>query len=313
MLVWLLLGVAMGQDCVPEADRAWVFGSQHKTGTVMLDAVLRETTADVVHVNPEFLNPRHEVKDLDSFEAFHVTSFEDVPKGAIAFWNHVRFDSKDHFIKLTAWAKERGQDLRAVIMLRDPREIILSGYFYHLETDESWVHRPMENHSMFSQMARSCPPEISSNLLHPACVVQKYLPTGMSYQEMLHDLDTETGVVVEGLRCRDVIYLLNETYAAVEQLSDIARVYDLNQVTASSKAFDSAFSDMFSFLGVNNVSACVALAGLHDLHRNTGEGTTHAMPKTLSADRDVLRAQLSTNSWFLDNVDPIRRALHYTD
>jgi hypothetical protein len=64
-------------------------------------------------------------------------------------------------------------------MIRDPRDIIVSGYFYHLWTKEEWVHIPMKN------------------LSHK----WKYLPTEecghMSYQEYLNSISQEEGILAE--------------------------------------------------------------------------------------------------------------------
>eukprot|EP00850_Spirogloea_muscicola_P014517 SM000105S13862 [mRNA] locus=s105:152531:154704:+ [translate_table: standard] len=46
---------------------------------------------------------------------------------------------------------------RAIMTVRDPRDVVVSGYFYHLTTNESWVHvpRPDFNGRSFQEMLRS--------------------------------------------------------------------------------------------------------------------------------------------------------------
>ncbi|MCU0533213.1 MAG: sulfotransferase domain-containing protein [Hydrococcus sp. Prado102] len=52
-------------------------------------------------------------------------------------------------------------------MIRDPRDVIISGYFYHLWTQEEWAHIPKKQYN------------------------------GMSYQEYLNSLDRENGIIAE--------------------------------------------------------------------------------------------------------------------
>lgn len=52
-------------------------------------------------------------------------------------------------------------------LIRDPRDVVISGYFYHLWTSEEWVHIPKEKYG------------------------------NMSYQQYLKSLDKEQGIIVE--------------------------------------------------------------------------------------------------------------------
>ena len=52
-------------------------------------------------------------------------------------------------------------------MIRDPRDVVVSGFFYHLWTDEKWVHAPL--------------PEFENK----------------TYQEHLQSLSQDEGIVVE--------------------------------------------------------------------------------------------------------------------
>ncbi|MBR8828224.1 MAG: sulfotransferase domain-containing protein [Gomphosphaeria aponina SAG 52.96 = DSM 107014] len=52
-------------------------------------------------------------------------------------------------------------------VVRDPRDVVISGYFYHLWTKESWVHKPKKKYG------------------------------GISYQEYLKSVDKETGLMEE--------------------------------------------------------------------------------------------------------------------
>jgi len=62
-------------------------------------------------------------------------------------------------------------DFRASHMIRDPRDVVVSGYHYHLWTKEEWVHQPKEAYG------------------------------GFSYQAYLNSLDPEDGLIAEIERC----------------------------------------------------------------------------------------------------------------
>jgi hypothetical protein len=53
----------------------------------------------------------------------------------VLFPNTVLFDRK-------VFASRR---IRGSHMVRDPRDLVVSAYFYHLRTDEAWVHAPRED------------------------------------------------------------------------------------------------------------------------------------------------------------------------
>lgn len=58
-------------------------------------------------------------------------------------------------------------------MVRDPRDVVVSGYHYHLWTDERWAHVPHERYR------------------------------GLSYQDYLRSLDAEEGMAAEIRRCSE--------------------------------------------------------------------------------------------------------------
>lgn len=65
-------------------------------------------------------------------------------------------------------------DLRGSHMVRDPRDIVVSGYHYHLRASEAWLHRPQDRYG------------------------------GISYQALLRRLDREQGLVEEVRRCTEL-------------------------------------------------------------------------------------------------------------
>lgn len=114
-------------------------GTYHKMGTVWLMRVL-EKVANNWNL---CMQKSNEVKDI-------VGSNTD-----IFFANHSHLDL------------ETAGDFIGSHMIRDPRDCVVSGYFYHLWTDEEWAHQP-----------------------------QDWLG-GLSYQQHLKSLNQEDGLAAE--------------------------------------------------------------------------------------------------------------------
>lgn len=80
----------------------------------------------------------------------------------------VLFDQNSH-LNPTDWARFRGSH-----MIRDPRDVVVSGYFYHLWTAEAWAHEP------------------------------KAELGGQTYQQHLKSLPIEAGLIAEIDKCKFV-------------------------------------------------------------------------------------------------------------
>ena len=92
-------------------------GTHHKTGTVWLNNIFR--TLCRFHSLTYFNGSQAELpKDYDVF-----------------IQDHTRFD-------LAALS----DSYRGIHMVRDPRDVVLSGCFYHQKSQESWLHEPMDEY-----------------------------------------------------------------------------------------------------------------------------------------------------------------------
>src|SRR5581483_5322277 len=91
-----------------------VHASHHKAGTVWLFGVLREAALPY---------------------ALHVTEFDAVEPidddTDIALFQHTHDFQR---------ASAGDRTIRGSHMIRDPRDLVVSAYYYHLRTSESWVH-----------------------------------------------------------------------------------------------------------------------------------------------------------------------------
>ena len=304
-MIWtfLVVGVAARWrpqgECRPLSDRAWVVGSQHKTGTVLVNMVLQGTTSIVQHVDPIAPNS--------------VRSFDDVPRGAIAVLNHFMMDSVDVYSEILEWATQRELQLRLVFFVRDPLEIILSAFFYHRTTLEPWAKvTPMKELPAFvigGPIFTNC---TDANELEVtiACTVGAYVHENATYQHMMTTVDPEVGIMIEAVGSLWEVEHLYKSSSILRQFPDTARIYDLGNVTSSSEAYDATFTDFFSFLGVVDVPACVHVASRWDAnHKDVNPA--HAMPSELTAQRNTLRDFLLHHPWFLQRVQPIRLAMGY--
>lgn len=103
-----------GTRCVP-SSRVLV-GTHHKTGTFWLEAIFRDVAA------------RHGLRFFFGEQA-------DLPeRWDVFFQNHSRFDP--------AALPPDPRPVRGVHLIRDPRDVIVSGCFYHQVSDEPWLLEP---------------------------------------------------------------------------------------------------------------------------------------------------------------------------
>lgn len=115
----------------------------HKVGTVWFLRILREAAA---HFGMSFDTG----SDYRSIVNFEQARGSDV---FLDLGSHVRLDKLGPYV--------------GSHMIRDPRDMIVSAYFYHLWTSEPWANLPMAEHR------------------------------GMSYREYLNSLDREHGILAE--------------------------------------------------------------------------------------------------------------------
>jgi hypothetical protein len=101
------------------------------------------------------------LKDISDAYGLRFQLCDDVPldeRSDVALYMHSWNFDHNHL---------RGREFRGTHMLRDPRDMVVSAYYYHLHTDEAWVHRPRD------------------------------LWGGMSLQSYLNSLDVHDGIMVE--------------------------------------------------------------------------------------------------------------------
>ena len=196
-----------------------VHGAYHKMGTVWLMRVL-ERVAEHFGLTLQKSNSRSDQLDLQT---------------DILFLNHshLPLDTLGQFV--------------GSHMIRDPRDVIVSGYFYHLWTEESWVHAPDARYN------------------------------GQSYQQHLQSLDQHAGLLAEIERYAKYISdwcMLDWNYSD-ERFFEIryeALVADESAV----------FQQLFSHYGFHDqaISVCLELAATQSFERVTKRKAGKVLPNS---------------------------------
>jgi hypothetical protein len=103
------------------SEGAVVHVGHHKVGTVWWGNILRAVAG---HYGMRFV-------EVSSKNA------EESPSADVLLYLHGRHFDRSRF---------RGTRFRGTHMIRDPRDVLISGYFYHLWTDESWANLPNDRY-----------------------------------------------------------------------------------------------------------------------------------------------------------------------
>ncbi|MCG6154360.1 sulfotransferase domain-containing protein [Rubinisphaera margarita] len=106
-------------------------------------------------------------------------------------------------------------EYRGTHMIRDPRDVVISGYFYHLWTNEEWATQP--------------------NVAYG----------GRSYQQMLQSLDQEDGLIEEIKKCRFVFKMMREWDYSNTNLRELKYEEAFNEP-------ESTFTQVFQHYGIGD-------------------------------------------------------------
>ena len=148
-----------------------------------------------------------------------------------------------------------------VHMIRDPREVVVSGYLYHLRTDEPWCIS--KNFEM--KGGRECfpVPEFRQHMNEEWKKNYLQMLGGMSYQEKLNSMPKDEGLEFE------MKYYSSWTIGDMLAWKyDNPNVVEVKMEDASFD-YDTLFSSIFSHLqfSENKIAEYMGIAGRHDLNR----------------------------------------------
>jgi hypothetical protein len=109
----------------------------------------------------------------------------------VAAFAHAVHGSPEERVVLLTDTDDIGWDdlpeYRASHVIRDPRDIVVSGYFYHLWTKEAWAHSTDFDWASLKRLA-------AFDLVEPDARLR---PDHVSYQTYLNTLDVERGMLME--------------------------------------------------------------------------------------------------------------------
>ncbi len=124
---------------------------------------------------------------------------------------------------------------RASHFVRDPRDLIVSGYHYHQWCVETWANR-----RPFRRAA-----EFESDPLFQKWMPVKAWPVGMSYQQFLNSLKKEQGLILEMIWRKPVFTRLRQWNFSHPQILEMKYEEIIGHET-------DAFSQLFEHYGLNS-------------------------------------------------------------
>ncbi|HSI56674.1 MAG TPA: sulfotransferase domain-containing protein [Ideonella sp.] len=107
----------------PEPKRLMVFCTHHKTGTVWMLGIIRA------------------LRRKFSFQVVKAEQADVTEETDIFFQNHSQINME--VLRETF----PGRKIRAVHIIRDPRDVLISGCFYHVKTTERWANVPQPRYN----------------------------------------------------------------------------------------------------------------------------------------------------------------------
>ena len=143
------------------------------------------------------------------------------------------------------------QTLRTVMMVRDPLDIVLSGYFYDASGGE-----PMSMRIPSDRIPVALNESCADPGLDELCkALRGFDASKTSWTQMLQRLPPKIGVVAQAVHERDGIESLVQSAEALKGTSSLAKLVDLDAVMAD---FDGEIERMFRFLGADDPKKCVS-------------------------------------------------------
>ncbi|MBZ6380020.1 hypothetical protein B5C34_14420 [Pacificimonas flava] len=176
----------------------------------------------------------------------------------------------------------RPSPMRGVHVVRDPRDVLVSGYQYHLRTKEPWC-----SSTDFTGSSPTAIPYIIRHRSDDFLEAYRADLAGQSYQARLNELDRRGGLIFE------MDHFARWTFEAMEAW-DYERD-DVLEVTFEElmSNFDDTFARIFTFMGFEGrlFEEAMETARTQDLSRKSEaeiEKMGHVTSKTTSRWRDIL-------------------------
>ena len=262
--------------CAPSDSQFWLLGTHHKTGTELMDKIL--TVAMGWRGHGERGRRNDQLRLHCAEKDHHETSWHD-PGLADAADDNIRLDEEclnatggkvngnalrvrplqttpgswKHQVERfasSATSTSHSLALRAVLMVRDPLDIVLSGFFYDASGGEPNPMR-IPSDRIPAALLEAC----GSAELHELCTALRgFDASTTSWTQMLQRLPPRIGVVAQAVHERSGLESLAQSAEALMGTPDVAQLVDLSAVMAD---FDGEIERMFRFLGADDPRKCV--------------------------------------------------------
>ena len=212
----------------PAANAVWLIGTHHKTGTELNNEIMRRLPEGCKRDTCGIVE-----KCMTTEPECITAAVTAAGGGGVAFAEHLSIASVGMYADIIAAATEGAGSplLRVAHWVRDPTEIIMSGFFYHKVTDELWVHA---NGTLAQKWFDACEAG-EDGAAQTACSAAINLEASVrsgSYQELLNALSDEEGVLVEAWRAGEELAEMNATMHVLGSFPKQSITVDLGEAEA---------------------------------------------------------------------------------
>ena len=221
--------IAADRQCDgPAANAVWLIGTHHKTGTELNNEIMRRLPEGCKRDTCGIVE-----KCMTTEPECITAAVTAAGGGGVAFAEHLSIASVGKYADIIAAATEGAGSplLRVAHWVRDPTEIIMSGFFYHKVTDELWVHA---NGTLAQKWFDACEAG-EDGAAQTACSAAINLEASVrsgSYQELLNALSDEEGVLVEAWRAGEELSEMNATMHVLGSFPKQSITVDLGEAEA---------------------------------------------------------------------------------
>jgi len=290
-------GLNSSSVCAPSSSQFWLLGSHHKTGTELMDKILFASTGWDGQDGPYLGGVGTFKLDEKSLKATRSKTTD----GSMMRVRHMSTtptswkSQMDDFV--AASSHETVRTLRAVLMVRDPLDIVLSGYFYDASGGEPAPLRiPSTRIPVTTKEACATP-----GLDELCTALSGFDGSTTSWTQMLQRLPPKIGVLAQAVLERSGIEDLADSAQALRGTPGQATLVDLNAVMAD---FDGEIERMFRFLGANDPKECVSVCKPLDIAAVRDGADLDACLRRVGGDHfkkvQELRKQLAKSSMLDD-------------
>lgn len=220
--------VATNTQCDgPAANVVWLIGTHHKTGTELNNEIMRRLPEGCKRKRDACRNVE---KCTTAEPECVIAAVIAAGGGGIALAKHLSMASVGEYADMVAAATEGAgsPQLRVAHWVRDPTEIIMSGFFYHKVTDELWVHAKGTLAQKWFDACEAGDDRAAQTACRAATKLEGSARSG-SYQDLLNALSDEEGVLVEAWRAGEELAEMNATMHVLASFPKQAITVDLGE------------------------------------------------------------------------------------